>query len=153
MEHAFEITLQNRKKLYQILKETPKEQLLAVPDGFRNNIWWNIAHVLVTEQLLVYKLGGQPMRLDEALVDKYKKGTQPNGAPTDEELQEVAELLLSTVDWMREDYGKGIFNGYNEYTTSANVTLKSVEDAIMFNVYHQGLHLGAIISLLKVLDK
>lgn len=153
MEHAFEITLQNRKKLYQILKETPKEQLLAVPDGFRNNIWWNIAHVLVTEQLLVYKLGGQPMRLDEALVDRYKKGTQPSGAPTDEELQEVAELLLSTVDWMREDYGKGIFNGYNEYTTSANVTLKSVEDAIMFNVYHQGLHLGAIISLLKVLDK
>ena len=153
MEHAFEITLQNRKKLYQILKETPKEQLLAVPDGFRNNIWWNIAHVLVTEQLLVYKLGGQPMRLDGALVDRYKKGTQPSGAPTDEELQEVAELLLSTVDWMREDYGKGIFNGYNEYTTSANVTLKSVEDAIMFNVYHQGLHLGAIISLLKVLDK
>ncbi|RTE54570.1 DinB family protein [Arenibacter aquaticus] len=153
MEHAFEITLQNRKKLYQILKDTPKEQLLAVPDGFRNNIWWNIAHVLVTEQLLVYKLGGQPMRLDGTLVDKYKKGTQPGGAPTEEELQEVAELLLSTVDWMREDYGKGIFNGYNEYTTSANVTLKSVEDAIMFNVYHQGLHLGTIISLLKVLDK
>lgn len=153
MEHAFEITLQNRKKLYQILKETPKEQLLEVPDGFRNNIWWNIAHVLVTEQLLVYKLSGQPMRLDEVLVDKYKKGTQPSGTPTDEELQGVAELLLSTVDWMREDYGKGIFNGYNEYTTSANVTLKSVEDAIMFNVYHQGLHLGAIISLLKAVKK
>lgn len=153
MEHAFEITLQNRKKLYQILKETPKEQLLEVPDGFRNNIWWNIAHVLVTEQLLVYKLSGQPMRLDEVLVDKYKKGTQPSGTPTDEELQGVAELLLSTVDWMREDYGKGIFNGYNEYTTSANVTLKSVEDAIMFNVYHQGLHLGAIISLLKTVKK
>lgn len=153
VEHAFEITLQNRKKLYQILKETPKEQLLEVPDGFRNNIWWNIAHVLVTEQLLVYKLSGQPMRLDEVLVDKYKKGTQPSGTPTDEELQGVAELLLSTVDWMREDYGKGIFNGYNEYTTSANVTLKSVEDAIMFNVYHQGLHLGAIISLLKAVKK
>lgn len=153
VEHAFEITLQNRKKLYQILKETPKEQLLEVPDGFRNNIWWNIAHVLVTEQLLVYKLSGQPMRLDEVLVDKYKKGTQPSGTPTDEELQGVAELLLSTVDWMREDYGKGIFNGYNEYTTSANVTLKSVEDAIIFNVYHQGLHLGAIISLLKAVKK
>ncbi len=153
VEHAFEITLQNRKKLYQILKETPKEQLLEVPEGFRNNIWWNIAHVLVTEQLLVYKLSGQPMRLDEVLVDKYKKGTQPSGTPTDEELQGVAELLLSTVDWMREDYGKGIFNGYNEYTTSANVTLKSVEDAIMFNVYHQGLHLGAIISLLKAVKK
>ncbi len=93
------------------------------------------------------------MRLDEALVDTFKKGTQPSGTPTDEELQEVAELLLTTVDWMREDYGKGIFQGYNEYTTSANVTLKSVEDAIMFNVYHQGLHLGAIISLLKALNK
>lgn len=93
------------------------------------------------------------MRLDDALVEKFKKGTVPDGMATDKELQLVEDLLLPTVTWMQEDYEKGIFKGYNEYTTSANVTLSNVEDAIMFNVYHEGLHLGAILSLLKVVSK
>ena len=152
MEKAFDITLQNRKILYKYLTETPKEFLLQIPDGFRNNIWWNIAHVVVTQQLLVYKFSGQPMRVNDALVEKFKKGTFPDGTATDEEFKQVADLLLPTLEWMQEDYGKGIFNSYNEYTTSANVTLRSVEDAILFNVFHEGLHLGAILSLLKVVS-
>lgn len=107
--------------------------------------------MVVTQQLLVYKLSGQAMRVDDALVEKFKKGTVPDGTATDKELQLVEELLLPTVAWMQEDYGNEIFNGYNEYTTSANVSLKTVEDAIIFNVYHEGLHLGAILSLMKAL--
>tara|TARA_R110002049_G_scaffold106898_3_gene254431 strand:+ start:2811 stop:3269 length:459 start_codon:yes stop_codon:yes gene_type:complete len=149
LQNAFDITLQNRKRLYRFLKETPQELLLQIPDGYNNNIWWNIAHVVVTQQLLVYKLSGQAMRVDDALVEKFKKGTVPDGTATDKELPLVEELLLSTVAWMQEDYANGIFNGYNEYTTSANVSLKTVEDAIIFNVYHEGLHLGAILSLMK----
>ena len=153
LENAFDVTLQNRKKLYKLLKETPKEVLLQIPQGFRNNIWWNIAHVVVTQQLLVYKFSGQPIRINEVLVEKFKKGTIPDGTGIEEEISQVADLLLSTVQWMQEDYGNGLFNSYTEYTTSANVTLSSVEDAIIFNVYHEGLHLGAILSLLKVVSQ
>ena len=151
LEKEFNVTLQNRKRLYKFLKETPKEVLLQIPHGFRNNIWWNIAHVVVTQQLLVYKLGGQPMQVDGVLVEKFKKGTIPDGTATEEEMEQVANLLLSTVERMQEDYRKGLFNGYTEYTTSANVTLSSVDDAIIFNLYHEGLHLGTILSLLKAL--
>ncbi|MEZ4969324.1 MAG: DinB family protein [Flavobacteriaceae bacterium] len=149
LEKAFDVTLQNRKRLYKFLKETPKEILLQIPQGFRNNIWWNIAHVVVTQQLLVYKLGGQPMQVNGALVEKFKKGTVPDGTATEEEMEQVANLLLPTVERMQEDYRKGAFSGYTEYTTSANVTLNSVDDAIIFNLYHEGLHLGTILSLLK----
>ena len=93
------------------------------------------------------------MRLDDALVEKFKKGTVPDGTATDEELQLVEDLLLPAVTWMQEDYGKGIFKGYNAYTTSANVTLSTVEDAIMFNIFHEGIHLGSILALLKVVVK
>ena len=151
LENAFNVTLQNSTRLFNYLKETPKEVLLQIPHGFRNNIWWNIAHVVVTQQLLVYKLGGQPMQVDGVLVEKFKKGTIPDGTATEEEMEQVANLLLSTVERMQEDYRKGLFNGYTEYTTSANVTLSSVDDAIIFNLYHEGLHLGTILSLLKAL--
>ncbi|MGB7394135.1 MAG: DinB family protein [Pricia sp.] len=153
MEKIFDTTLQHRKLLYKILDNTPKEQLLEIPDGFRNNIWWNIAHVVVTQQALVYGLSGLQLRVPKELVDKFKKGTVPDGSATDEEMETIENLLISTADWAEEDYNSGLFKEFKEYTTSLNVTLKNVEDAMTFNVFHEGLHLGAILALQKVLKK
>lgn len=151
MERLFNITLQNRKILYKILTNTPKEQLVKIPAGYRNNIWWNIAHVVVTQQLLVYKLSGQEMKVPSELVDKFKKGTVPDGTATEDEMDMIKGFLFATVEWAQGDYENGLFKGFNEYTTSANVTLNNVEDAIAFNTFHEGLHLGVILSLEKVL--
>jgi len=151
MKFLFETTLQNRKLLYSILDKTPREQLLKIPKGYRNNIWWNIAHVMVTQQLLVYKLCNLPMRVPQELVDKFQKGTVPDGKATDEEIEMVGAFLFSTIEWAEEDYENECFENYNEYTTSLKVTLKTVEDAIAFNVFHEGLHLGVILSLQKAL--
>lgn len=151
MEKLFNITLQNRKILYKLLKETPKEQLLNIPAGYRNNIWWNIAHVVVTQQILVYKFSGLPMRFSDELVNKFMKGTAPDGTATDEEIEIITGFLFSTIEWTQEDYENGLFTSYNSYTTSVNVTLDSVEDAIAFNLYHEGMHIGAILSLFKMI--
>lgn len=151
MEKLFNITLQNRKILYKFLKDTPREQLLKIPTGYRNNIWWNIAHVVVTQQILAYKFSGLPMRISDELVDKFMKGTVPDGTATDEEIEMITGFLFSTIEWTQEDYQKGSFKTYNSYTTSVNITLDSVEDAMAFNIFHEGIHLGAILSLLKVI--
>lgn len=145
------ITLQNRKMLYSFLIGTPQEVLLKIPEGYRNNIWWNIAHVVVTQQLLVYGLSKLPLLLDGELVEKFKKGTVPDGSATEEEMEKIKDLLLSTIEKTLEDYENGLFKEYDEYTTSTKVTLKNVDDALAFNLYHEGLHLGVVLSLRKVL--
>ena len=147
MEFLFNTTLQNRKIFYKFLKNTPKEQLLKIPKGYRNNIWWNIAHVVVTQQILAYKLSNLPMRIPQELADKFQKGTVPDGTATDEEIDIITGFLFSTAEWAQEDYENGLFKEFKTYTTSLNVTLKTVEDAIAFNVFHEGLHLGVILSL------
>jgi len=153
LKNLFDITLQNRKRLHKILESTSKEQLLEIPNGYNNNIWWNIAHVVVTQQLLVYKLSGLQIRIPEEFVDRFKKGTTPDGTATDVEMKQIKNFLISTIEWMEEDYKKGLFKHFNEYTTSAGVTLKNTDDAMAFNLYHEGLHMGAIISLLKAVKK
>ncbi len=153
MKKLLETTLQSRKILYNIIKNTPKEQLLKIPEGFRNNIWWNIAHVMVTQQRLVYKLSNLQMHIPQELAEKFQKGTTPDGTATDEEIKMVSTFLFSTIEWTQEDLEKGLFQEFNEYTTSANVTLKTVDDAMVFNLYHEGLHLGVVLSLQKVLTK
>lgn len=153
MEKIFDITIQNRKILYKILKRTPPELLFKIPEGYRNNIWWNIAHVVATQQILVYKFSNLPARIDDSLVQKFRKGTLPDISPADEEIDHIAGFLLSTAEWAQEDYENGVFKEYNEYKTSTKVILRNVEDALAFNLYHEGLHLGVILSLEKILLK
>lgn len=149
MKNVLEQTLQIRKGFYHILKTTPEEELLKIPNGFRNNIWWNIAHVVVTQQLLVHKMSNLSLSVSQELVDKFKKGTTPDGTATKEEIELVKKLLFSTIEGSMKDYENGFFQEFNAYTTSANVTLKNVDDAIAFNFFHEGLHYGSILALLK----
>ncbi len=134
----------------QILKQTPREQLFKVPQGFNNNMWWNMAHVVVTQQMLLYSLSNLPMATSDSLVAKYRKGTYPDGIPSESEIREVEGLMLSLAEKTSEDYKKGVFKTFNEYTTSVGVTLRNFEDALSFNTFHEGLHLGVIMSLKKV---
>ncbi|SDL65545.1 DinB family protein [Kriegella aquimaris] len=150
MEKLFNVILQNRKAFHEIIKETPKEQLLHIPEGFRNNIWWNIAHAVVTQQVLLYKFSGVPMKIDEELVTKFRKGTVPDGTADDDEIEKITDLIVTSVEWAQKDYKNGVFKAYNEYTTSAKVTLSNVEDAIAFVAFHEGLHRGAVIALQKM---
>ena len=48
-------------------------------------------------------------------------------------------------------YEKGVFNSFQPYTTSTNSTLKSFEEAMEFNNFHEGIHLGYILALKKSL--
>jgi hypothetical protein len=42
-------------------------------EGYSNNLIWNIAHIIVVQQMLVYKLSGLPMMISDEMVDKYKR--------------------------------------------------------------------------------
>lgn len=150
LEKIFDINLQSRKILERILKDTRREELLKIPLGYKNNIWWNIAHVVVSQQILVYKMSNLQMRVPDLLVDKFKKGTVPDGTASEQEINSIRSLLFATIAATKEDYETGRFREYGEYTTSANVTLKSVEDAMAFNNYHEGLHMGMILALQKM---
>ena len=154
MEKIFDILLKNRKILHDILQHTPKEDLYKIPEGFNNNIWWNIAHVVVIPQYLVYGLCGLGYTIEEDLVKKYLKGTFPQGEPSAQEVEKISAYLFSTVKHIQLDYEHGRLNTqqYKEITTSVNVTLSSVEDAIVYNAYHEGMHLGAIRGLQKALE-
>ncbi len=151
MEKLFEITEKLHAIYEKILLDTPEEQLFVIPPSHNNNLFWNIAHVLVTEQSLFYRLSNLTPRLDMELIKKYSKGTFPEGVATPGEIKTVAEALPLTPKWVREDYQKGIFKSFNPYTTSTGVTLNSVEEAISFNLVHLGLHYGTMRSMQKLL--
>ena len=115
MTKAFELHKAIRARLLRFLdwKPTP-EQLALIPEGFHNNILWNIAHCVVTQQLLCYKLAGvQPPCLRRA--DQHlQKGYLPRWAypkPRGNRTTLGQGPYLHFTSKIIEDYQKGVFAG------------------------------------------
>ena len=149
MNQTLEVNITTRNMVSKFLTDYTLEQLNTIPEGFSNNIIWNIGHIIVSQQLLVYKLSGLPMLVSDDLVEKYKKGTKPEHIVTQVEVDKIKSLLFATIDQTKADFNNKTFKNYNEYPTSTGFTLQSVEDALVFNVVHEGLHLGNMMSIRK----
>lgn len=150
MKKTFEITLNTRYILLDVLKKLPLKTLNHIPEGFSNNIIWNIGHVLVVQQMLTYKLSGLPMLISEDLVSLFKKGSKPERDFTLEEVVEIQNQLTSTILKTQLDYEAGIFVQFHEFTSQTGFTMKTIEEALEFNNFHEGLHLGILMQLRKL---
>lgn len=152
MNFIFEVFPNTRAALNNIIENYSLADLNKIPEGFNNNIIWNIGHVIVTEQLLVYKLSGLQPMVSDNLINKYKKDSKPDGNVSQAEVDEIKELLFSTIERTKIDYTNNVFINYNEYTVSTTGnTLKNVDDALNFALFHEGLHAGYILALKRAL--
>ncbi len=146
----FQVTSFNRTTLSYFLENLSAEQLFAIPKGFKNNIIWNLGHILITEQMLTYGLSGLELPVDNKFVKLYGKDSFPSTEVSKEAIEEIKAQLIPAIKQTKIDYEKGMFKNFNEYPTSTGITLKSVDDAMQFNMFHEGIHLGIILSIKKV---
>lgn len=152
MQFTFDVLTNIREFSKNYLEKYDLEDLNKIPEGFNNNIIWNIGHILVTQQLLAYKLSGLPVSINQELIDKYRKDSKPAGLVSQEEVNEIKSLLFSTLDQIKVDYKSGAFKDYKEYTVSTTGnTLTNIDDALQFILFHEGMHLGYIMALVRAL--
>jgi len=150
MKTQFDILRKSRQLTLKAINGLTLEQIHTIPNGFKNNIAWNVAHLVVTQQLLQYKLSGLDCLVPDELIEAHRKGTFPTTSFTEEEFEEVTDLLAGLPDTLEEDFNEGIFENYNSYETSTGFVLDSIETAVNFNNYHEGLHLGIILAIKKL---
>lgn len=149
METTFRIAQSSRNVLLQFLENHSLNQLNKIPDGFKNNMIWNIGHIVVVQQMLVYNLSGLPMMVSDEMIAKYKKGTAPVQDATQEEIDEIKKLLFSTIEQSKKDFQAEIFKEYNEFTTMTGFEVNSAKAAMEFNNFHEGVHTGILLQLKK----
>lgn len=140
-----------RQNMVDLIQDHTLEELNYVPPGFSNNLIWNFGHAAVTMQLLVYGLSGIKMYADSDLIKSYRKGSKPSGKIKQQELDELLHLHTTTIEDLEKDYSEELFQDYKIYTTSYNMTLSNVEEAIAFNNVHEAMHLGTMLAIKKFL--
>ncbi|MBL4625278.1 MAG: DinB family protein [Flavobacteriales bacterium] len=149
MQQHFDIQQATRANILNAIEGLSIAQLNQIPKGFNNNIIWNVAHILVTQQLLVYGLSGLPFSIDNSLIEQFRKGTSVSNPIPKSEVDNIKFLFLTTIKVCQEDYESGLFQTYKSYTTSYNITLEKAEDGLLFNNIHEGLHYGYIMAMKK----
>lgn len=149
MEEIIKIWKTSREKYSAMLEGYSLEQLNRIPEGFSNNLIWNIGHIVVAQQGLVYKSSNVPMHISEELYDKYKSGTKPDGHAMEADREELRAVITSLIAKTEEDLASGIFKTFNERTTGTGFHLGNLRDALAFNNYHEGIHLGIAMSIRK----
>lgn len=148
----FNTFLNIRKLAYMSVKEIEGDDWWAIPKGFSNNIAWNVGHLLVTQEIATYRLSGLPMMMTEQDMAMFRNGTSPaDWGEQKPDIERLKGLLKETSEKLVADYEAGVFKEYRSYTTSTGFEWNCVEDAIDFNNFHEGLHLGVIMSLKDVL--
>jgi hypothetical protein len=139
-----------RNFLLEGIKDLTSEQLNKIPAGFNNNIIWNLGHMIAAQQGICYRRAGATPRISDEFWERFRTGSKPDGAVEAAEIENIKTLFLSTIDQLETDVKTPVFDNYTSWNTRYNVEISSINDAVGFVPFHEGLHLGTIMSLKKL---
>jgi len=150
MEKVFDDIKTIRAAATGLITHLTIDQLNKIPDGFTNNIIWNLGHMVAAQQGLCYKRGNAPLVVSEEFFELYKSGSVPTEFVDEAGVEEIKTLMLSTVYQLEQDYNEEIFSGYPTFTTRYGVEISSIKEAIKFLTFHDGLHMGYVMALKRI---
>jgi hypothetical protein len=140
-----------RTFLLQQIEELTIDQLNKIPEGFNNNIIWNIAHMIAAEQNICYVRSGLPVIIGDKYFSPYLPGTKPTSFIDENDVAVIKEFFISTIDQLNADLNH---NAFANYTPSVAIPktygfeVNNINDALEYLLYHEGLH-SAYVTTLK----
>jgi len=139
-----------RTYLLNAVNDLSVDQLNMIPANFNNNIIWNMAHLIAAQQGVCYKRAEKNMYISEDFFNAYKPGSKPEKPITETEIDEVKKMLFTSLDLLETDVDNNSFEGYKTWNTRYDVEIKNINDAVNFIQFHEGLHMGYIMALKKI---
>ncbi|WP_443943952.1 DinB family protein [Pedobacter sp. AW1-32] len=136
-----------RTALLESIADLSIEQINKIPEGFNNNIIWNVAHLAATQQRLLYVLSDLDIVIEDRYFSPFIRGTKPEKFIAEEEFEQIKTVMTSSLDQLLSDYEQGIFKTYQTFKTPYHVEITTIEEAIQFLPYHEGMHKGYILAL------
>ncbi|HTJ48454.1 MAG TPA: DinB family protein [Cyclobacteriaceae bacterium] len=150
MQKKIERIQNARAYILKLIEDLDAEQLNKIPVGLNNNIIWNLGHLIASQQSICYRRAGIEMFVEEKYLTAYKPGTKPDAFVTHAEIECMKKLFLTAIEKFEKDYGDGLFSTYPAWTTLYGIEISTIEDALHFVLFHEGLHTGYIMALKRL---
>lgn len=129
------------------------ETSLIIPEGFNNNIKWNLGHIYVVQEKLAFQFIGEQMHLPDPFDQLFGRGTKPSD--WGEEVPPIHELIVlleNQVCRMEKKLKSRTKETVKQsFTTSTGLTLLTVEEFLSYSLYHEGMHFDAIKTIKRMI--
>lgn len=130
-----------REETLRLVEGVSEEEAEIIPEGFHNNIRWNLGHIYLDQYLwiesFVQEISDNTIKLNEW----FGFGTSPtNFTEETPNLSELKELLQGQPEQIKEKYGHRL----EEEFPPTEMGMYTIEQVLMRTVFHEGLHIGAI---------
>ncbi|MHB8124373.1 MAG: DinB family protein [Desulfitobacteriaceae bacterium] len=144
-----------RNNTIDVVKDLSENQADSVPEGFNNNIRWNLGHIYLVQERFAFAFIKEPMLLSDGYIELFGRGTKPSDwevqPPT---LTELIQLLEDQTNRIKEKLNERLTEPVIEaYTMSSGLILKTIGEFLIFTMFHEGLHVQTIKMLVRFSTK
>jgi len=143
-----------RENTINFVTEINDEASLFIPEGFNNNIKWNIGHIYVVQEKFAYYFIKEKMIMPNNFSELFTTGSSPTNwgnqaLPT---ISELIQLLKNQIDRIEQAFEFRLKEVIEKpFTTSTGLTLSKVEELLSFCLYHEGMHFATIKSFQRII--
>ena len=144
-----------RENTINSVAEMNDEASLLIPEGFNNNIKWNLGHIYVVQEKFAYSFIKEKMNMPKNFSELFTTGTSPTNwgnqaLPTISELIQLLKNQIDRIEQALEFRLKEVIE--KPFTTSTGLTLSTVEELLSFCLYHEGMHFATIKSYQRIIQ-
>ena len=142
MNRYLKLIENKRQKLLDLTKNLTVEQYNFIPNGFNNNIIWNMGHLLAVSERILYEESGLRPPVHAISLAMFNKGTKPDSVLKEEEIAYIRELMLESVRFLERS--ETIETGLNDrQPLEANIKLME------FVLFHEEYHYCKTVDFLR----
>jgi uncharacterized damage-inducible protein DinB len=127
----------------------------CIPEGFNNNVRWNLGHIYFVQEKFAFHFAGEPMLVPDNFERLFARGTKPadwNEEPP--ELGVLIKLLAEQPIRIRQSLQNRLSEQVQEpFTTGTGLTLSTIREFLSYTLYHEGMHYNAIGLLQRFAEK
>lgn len=139
-----------RKITLSELDGITEEQADIIPDGFRNNIRWNLGHMYTVQNTMLSHHAGIELATPKHYEELFSPGTKPadweGDIPT---LTEIIEKLKAQPTQIKE----ALSGRLGESAKKPFIKQNNVGQILTFTFYHEGLHISTIKAFKTLTNK
>lgn len=124
------------------------EQAEVIPNGFKNNVRWNLGHIYLDQFLWIQAVTKEKAPVPEQFNSWFGYGTSPeNFREETPSFKELLDLLKGQPEKIKELYGERLEEEY----APTEMGMHTVEQVLVRTIFHEGMHLQTILDLKKLL--
>lgn len=141
-----------RQSVLSEVENVSEEAADRRPEGFRNTIRWNLAHMYVVQEQLVVGLAGETPQMPERYEELFASGTKPADWQGDiPDLADIRKNLQDQPAKLKEKFAGRLEEKAVKPFTPGDLELTTIGELLNFTMYHEGLHTGFIKGLKRAI--